>query len=121
MSIPSNGITPEVIRGVMAPYHLSLDLLHATFAALPAPPRDATPPPTQPDPTPTIPTLPVRQDRAAPGPHPQPDQPPQPDHADGIPEWTRTKLDEGPGWSREVLRHRSNNTGGNGTAPGSPT
>jgi hypothetical protein len=43
MSIPSNGITPEVIRGVMRPYHLSLDLLHATFAALPAPPPDATP------------------------------------------------------------------------------
>jgi hypothetical protein len=43
MSIPSNGITPEVISGVMPPYHLSLDLLHATFAALPAPPRGATP------------------------------------------------------------------------------
>src|SRR5580658_2477253 len=43
MSIPSNGITPEVIRGAMAPYLLSLDLLHATFAALPAPPPNATP------------------------------------------------------------------------------
>ena len=41
MSIPSNGITPEVIRGVMAPYLLSQDLLHATFATLPAPPPGA--------------------------------------------------------------------------------
>ncbi len=43
MSIPSNGITSEVIRDSMAPYLLSPDLLHATFAALPAPPPDATP------------------------------------------------------------------------------
>jgi hypothetical protein len=43
MSIPSNGITPEVIRESMTPYLLSLDLLHATFAALPAPPPNATP------------------------------------------------------------------------------
>ena len=43
MSIPSNGITPEVIRESMTPYLLSQDLLHATFAALPAPPPDATP------------------------------------------------------------------------------
>ena len=43
MTTPSNGITPEVIRGVMRPYHLSQDLLHATFAAIPAPPPDATP------------------------------------------------------------------------------
>ncbi len=250
MSIPSNGITPEVIRDVMRPYLLSLDLLHATFAAIPAPPpdatpawrrarvtrltaeivapmpanadqaristqvllfrelantfaraaqapglpndqmcrlgrtasglmrtaielgrslarlqqkpapfigtvddlevdlaavdamwgnhaaqpiepppalpprqppRDATPPPVQLDPAPAIATPPNPETRTAPSPHPQPDQSPQPDHADGTPEWTRTKLDEGPGWSREVLRHRSSNTGGNGTTPGSPT
>src|SRR5580704_16575724 len=42
MSQPSNGITPEVIRGVMPPYHLSPDLLAATIAALPAPPPDTT-------------------------------------------------------------------------------
>ncbi len=42
MAIPSNGITPEVIRGVMPPYHLSRDLLAATIAALPAPPPDST-------------------------------------------------------------------------------
>jgi len=42
MAIPSNGITPEVIRGVMPPYRLSPDLLAATIAALPAPPPDST-------------------------------------------------------------------------------
>src|SRR5271170_6997200 len=42
MPIPSNGITPEIIRGVMPPYHLSADLLAATIAALPAPPPDTT-------------------------------------------------------------------------------
>jgi hypothetical protein len=42
MTIPSNGITPEVIRGVMHPYRLSPDLLAATIAALPAPPPDTT-------------------------------------------------------------------------------
>ena len=43
MTIPSNGITPDVIRNAMPPYHLSTDLLDATFAALPTPPRDAPP------------------------------------------------------------------------------
>jgi hypothetical protein len=42
MSIPSNGITPEVIRGVMHPYHLSPDLVATTMAALPAPPPGST-------------------------------------------------------------------------------
>ncbi len=42
MSIPSNGITPEVIRGVMHPYRLSPDLMAATIAALPPPPPDST-------------------------------------------------------------------------------
>jgi hypothetical protein len=42
MSIPSNGITPEVIRGAMQPYRLSPDLMAATIAALPAPPPDST-------------------------------------------------------------------------------
>src|SRR5271157_985487 len=42
MSIPCNGITPEVIRSVMPPYRLSPDLLAATIAALPAPPPDST-------------------------------------------------------------------------------
>jgi hypothetical protein len=43
MTLPSNGITPDVIREVMPPYHLSQDLLEGTFAALPPPPSDATP------------------------------------------------------------------------------
>src|SRR5580692_7645737 len=42
MTIPSNGITPEVIRGVMHPYRLSPDLMAATIAALPPPPPDST-------------------------------------------------------------------------------
>src|SRR5580692_7848037 len=43
MAQPSNGITPEVIRGVMPPCELSPDLLQATFAAIARPPPDATP------------------------------------------------------------------------------
>jgi hypothetical protein len=42
MSLPSNGITPEVIREMMPPYQLSADLLAAAFAAVPAPRPDAT-------------------------------------------------------------------------------
>jgi hypothetical protein len=42
MTTPSNGITPEVIRDFMPPYHLSHDLLAATIATLPAPPPDST-------------------------------------------------------------------------------
>jgi hypothetical protein len=42
MSLPSNGITPEVIREMMPPYQLSADLLAAAFAAVPAPPPGAT-------------------------------------------------------------------------------
>ena len=41
MSTPSSGITAEVIRDIMHPYHLSADLLEATLAAIPAPPPDA--------------------------------------------------------------------------------
>ncbi len=41
MPLSSNGITPEVIRGVMPPYHLSPDLLAGTLRALAPPPADA--------------------------------------------------------------------------------
>jgi hypothetical protein len=41
---------------------------------------------------------------AAPTPTPTPAPPPS---ETATPEWSRIKLDEGPGWSREVLRHRS--------------
>ena len=42
MTLPSNAITPQVIREMMPPYHLNLDLLQATFAALPPPPSGAS-------------------------------------------------------------------------------
>ena len=42
MTTSSNGITPEVIRDFMPPYHLSPDLLAATIAALPPPPPGST-------------------------------------------------------------------------------
>ena len=42
MTLPSNGITPEVVRAAMPPYQLSTDLLAAMLAAVPAPPPDAT-------------------------------------------------------------------------------
>ena len=42
MTLPSNGITAEAIPEVTPPYQLSADLLAAMFAALPAPPADAT-------------------------------------------------------------------------------
>jgi hypothetical protein len=45
MSLPSNGIPPEVIRETMPPYSLSADLLAATFAAVPAPLRPTPPRP----------------------------------------------------------------------------
>jgi hypothetical protein len=252
MAQPSNGITPEVIRGVMPPYQLSPDLLQATFAAIPRPPPDATtawrhahmariteeistlmpanaaqariasqvliyrelgdslatqahasstdlplmcrlartaatlaqtaamleksltrlqqkpapffgtvlsdqvdipaldatwhsrPDQPQADPdaaapdaaTPTTREAPDPPNLAPPAPptplsaaptpiepQPQPDDPPHPaahpapDAATG-PEWTRTLLDRGPGWTREVLRHRSSPAAGNGSVPG---
>ena len=42
MSIPSTGITPDVIRGIMPPYHLSTDLLAGAVTALPRPPPNAS-------------------------------------------------------------------------------
>src|SRR3984957_18628322 len=42
MSLPSNGITQEVIREMMPPYYLSPDLVEAMFAAMPPPPPDAS-------------------------------------------------------------------------------
>jgi hypothetical protein len=41
MTPPTNGITAEVIREIMPPYHLSRDLLEATVLTLPPPPADA--------------------------------------------------------------------------------
>src|ERR1019366_7051701 len=42
MTPPTNGITPEVIREMMPPYHLSADLLAAAFASIPPPLPGAT-------------------------------------------------------------------------------
>jgi hypothetical protein len=42
MTLPTNGITADVIRDIMPPYHLDTDLLGAMFAAIPPPPLDAT-------------------------------------------------------------------------------
>ena len=44
MTVPSNGITPEVIHKIMPPHTLSTDLLAATCSVLPPPPADATAP-----------------------------------------------------------------------------
>jgi hypothetical protein len=44
MSHPCNGVTPEIIRDVMPPYHFSAALRETTFAALPQPPQDASTP-----------------------------------------------------------------------------
>jgi hypothetical protein len=54
-------------------------------------------------------------------PQPQPDRPPcppaNPEQPAATTEWTITKLDEGPGWSREVLRHRSSEEAENSSTP----
>jgi len=42
MSLPSNGVPPDLSREAMPPYRLGSDLLAATFAALPPPPPNAT-------------------------------------------------------------------------------
>ena len=78
-----------------------------------SPPAQPTPPavaltPTEPQPQPDPPPDPAED--------PAPDAP-APDAATTS-EWTRTLLDSGPGWSREVLRHRSSPAAGNGSIPG---
>ncbi len=81
----------------------------------PAPPKPA---PNQP--APPSPDLAPAQPQPA---QPQPDRPLHPAAPTApdatTPEWSITRLDEGPGWSREVLHHRSSREGGNGSAPGS--
>jgi hypothetical protein len=90
MFIPSNDITPEVIREVVPPYH----------------------PPVAPTPLPT--NRATAEPPAPPG--GSPDTAAHPDQDTG-PEWSITKLDEGPGWSREVLRHRSPREPANNAKP----
>ena len=42
MTLPTNGITADVIRDIMPPYQLNTDLLGAMFCAIPPPPPDAS-------------------------------------------------------------------------------
>ena len=42
MTLPTNGITADVIREIMPPYRLDTDLIAAMFCAIPAPPPDAS-------------------------------------------------------------------------------
>ena len=41
MTLPTNGITADVIRDIMPPYQLNTDLLGAMLAAVPPPPAGA--------------------------------------------------------------------------------
>jgi hypothetical protein len=75
-------------------------------------------------PNPSPPAPPTRPPAALTStePQPQPDRPPHPaaaaaPDATATSEWTRTLLDAGPGWSREVLRHRSSLEAQNATSP----
>jgi hypothetical protein len=79
-------------------------------------------PPDPPNPSPTAEPTPPSADLTPTEPQPHPDRPhPATDPTLDAPttsEWTRTLLDSGPGWSREVLRHRSSPAGGNDPVPG---
>ena len=101
---------------------------HSTQDHQPQPAPDAPPPTTRRAPDPPNPTQPAQPTPPSAAltptePQSQPDRPPRPaahpaPDAAATPEWTRTLLDQGPGWSREVLRHRSSPAAGNGSVPG---
>jgi hypothetical protein len=117
---------------------------HTTPDHQPHPAADAAPeaavqrPPDPPNPSPPAQPTPSSAALTPTEPQPQPDQPPHPaadpasdaaapdvaapdapaPDAPATSEWTRTLLDSGPGWSREVLRHRSSPAAGNGSVPG---
>jgi len=120
---------PAPFFGTLLSDEVHIPTLDATWRSTPdhqpqpAPAAEAPPtrrPPDPPEPTPPAPPSPVLTPTE---PQPQPDRPshpPAPTAPDATtPEWSITKLDSGPGWSREVLRHRSSREGGNGSAPGS--
>jgi hypothetical protein len=99
---------------------------HPTSDHQPRPAPDAAPPPTRrssdpPNPSPPARPTPPSAVLTPTGPEPQPDHlphpPAHPEQPAATPEWTRTKLDEDPGWSREVLSHRSSREAGNATPP----
>jgi hypothetical protein len=90
----------------------------------PAPEAAVRRPPDPPNPSaPAQPTPPsAALTPTEPQPHadhpPHPTTAPAPNAAATSSEWTRIPLDSGPGWSREVLRHRSSPATGNGSIPG---
>jgi hypothetical protein len=94
----------------------------------PAPEAAVRRPPDPPNPSPPARPTPPSEALTPTEPQPQPDPPPHPaanpapdgpaPDAATASEWSRTLLDSGPGWSREVLRHRSSPAGGNGSIPG---
>jgi hypothetical protein len=88
----------------------------------PAPDAEAPParhPPAPPEPAPNQPDPPTPDfTTAAPQPqHAQPHPAASTAPADNVPEWSITKIDEGPGWSREVLRRRSSTATGAAANP----
>ena len=103
---------------------------HATPDHRPQPtPRPPPRPPRQPQPRPIRPTrprhpTPPHRRRSSPRPSPRrtpiarPSRPrPPASQPTPPPEWSFTKIDEGPGWSREVLRHRSSTATGIAATP----
>ena len=92
----------------------------------PAPDAAVRHPPDPPNASPPAQPSPPASALTPTEPQPQPDPPPDPAEdpapdATTTSEWTRTLLDSGPGWSREVLRHRSSPAAGNGSVPGAAT
>jgi hypothetical protein len=105
---------PVAFFGTVVQEEVDLAALDATWHPQPAPPDAAPLPPAAPTPLPTGRT--TAEPVTPPADHPEPATTPEQD-PDTTPEWSFTKLDEGPGWSREVLRHRSSQPGGNGSTP----
>jgi hypothetical protein len=80
----------------------------------PAPAAEAPPtrrPPALPSPSAAAKPTPLSAHLTPTEPQPRPDRPThppaQPDPQAATPEWTRTRPDEAPGWSRKVSRHRT--------------
>ena len=121
---------PAPFFGTVLSDQVDIPALDATLRGTPdqsqSVPNAATPttrhPPAPPNPSPPAQPAPPPAALTPTEPQPQPDRPslpaapPTPDFAG--PEWTRTLLDRGPGWTREVLRHRSSPAAGNGSVPG---
>jgi len=121
---------PAPFFGTVLPDQVDTAAVNAIWRSRPDQPPAAPDAPTPttrraPDPPNPSPPAPPTPPSAAPTPtepQPQPDgtshpaAAPAPDAA--TPEWTRTLLDQGPGWTRVVLRHCSSPAAGNGSVPG---